>query len=196
MRVHPDRRLAERIASQDIGGLPAHAGKGHEIFECFRNLAFEPTYEFAATFLDGLGLVAVKAGAADFRLQRVPVEAGPILRGPVLPKERCRHLIHPLVSALCGQDEGDQELKGRGEVQRKPCIRIGAIQDPDDLQDPALLFFRRFLGTGFDNGLAHGRAAIASMTTTQEAEYETWVYALVGVADPRASYRTSTTSTQ
>src|SRR5437016_13537989 len=170
MRVHPDRRLAERIASQDIGGLPAYAREGHEIFECFRNLALEPTYEFAATFLDGLGLVAVKAGAADLRLQRVPVEAGPILWGPVLLKERRRHLIDPLVGALRGQDEGDQEFKGRGEVQRKPCVRVGSIQDPDDLQDPALLVFWCFLVTKFDNGWAHGRDARRSVAPSQEPE--------------------------
>ena len=142
--IDADGGLAKDVTPEDIGGLPSHTWQGDKILQLPWDLSPELGYDLSTTLLNSLGFVPIKTGGADLCLQRGAVCGSPVARNPIFLEEICRDLVHSLIGALGGQDQGDEKLGRSGEVQSKPDTRIGPIQNLHDLLDPRPFFLRCF----------------------------------------------------
>ena len=86
--------------------------------------------------LDALRLVAVEARRADVLLEDLEVGLGEVLRAAVLFEELRRHNVHPVISALGGEDRRHQELQRIVMDERALRVAIDAGERVDDFLQP------------------------------------------------------------
>ena len=143
--VHPNRRtsrpkwvstvmpgMPKRVAEHHIGGLPADAGEGHQVFHPLRHFTAEALGQRGPKLDQGVGLGPEEAGGLDQLLQFRPVGSG--VRGGVgiAGEDHRRDQVDALVGALCGQDGGHQQLEWVAEIELDMGVGIGGRQDAVD----------------------------------------------------------------
>ena len=112
VRIHHHAAGDAVGCAQDyVGGFARHAGQGEQFLHGFRDFAAEVVHDFGGGADDVLRFVAEEAGGMNLPLQFFLRQGDEILRGGVLAKEFRRDLVHALVSALRGEDGGDEKLE-------------------------------------------------------------------------------------
>ena len=105
----------------------------------------------AARF-DVLGLVVIEARAFDQMLKFFDARFREVIGGAIFFEQIGRDQIDALVSALRGEDGGDEQLKWIGEVEFAPEVRIRFPQDADDVSGAGRFGFGGFAGHEEENG--------------------------------------------
>ncbi len=128
--------FVEADAEDDIGGFASGTGDGDEFGEGFGDLRVEIGDEFAGRALERFCLVAEEAGGADegFELGECgPGHGGG--SGESAEEFRSDH-VDAHVRALGGEDGGDEELEGRGVMERALDFGVGFVENFQDFGDP------------------------------------------------------------
>ena len=127
--------LVETDAEDDVGGLAGGAGDGDELGEGLGDLAVEFFGNFAGGSLDGFGLVTEEAGGADEVFELGQGGLGHGLRGREAAEELRRDHVDANVSALRGEDGGDEEFPGRGVREGALDFGVGFVEGLEDSGD-------------------------------------------------------------
>ena len=116
------------VPQDQIGRFPAYAGQLQQIFHGVRHLAAVVPQEHLRGQHDVPGLGPEKARGVDVLLHLRHVGPGQGLQCGEPGEEGGGHLIHPLVGALGGQTDGEQQLVVLAVVQRAHALRVQLFQ--------------------------------------------------------------------
>ena len=151
MGVDDDALLeAECVSEHDVGGFAADARKGGEFLHTVRNASPVAFEEGGGAGLEAAGLGPEEPGGFDEGLKFRGGDGGVVCGGFAAFEKAFGDQIDALVSALGGEDGGDQELQGVGVLEFAVGVRVGAAEDGEDLPD------------GFRGGAGFGAPAIFS----------------------------------
>ena len=118
MRVHNHAvHGIKRVLLQGVRGLAPDASQGQQLLHSLRYLAPEVLHQRFAGFADVGGFRVRERDAFDHALKLTRRRCEHIRRRLVLRIQRRRGLIHDNIRALRGQDRGEQEVKGRVELE-------------------------------------------------------------------------------
>lgn len=132
VRVADDTLYTKAIAQNDIGGLSADTVKGEQLVHRLRDDAAESFENGRTGFLDAFGFVAVKAGRADVVFKLFLRDFEPVFGAAVFFEQVLGDDVDAGVSALGGQDRGNQQFQRRGKIQRYLCVGIGLSQNREE----------------------------------------------------------------
>ena len=113
--------FVEHDGGNDIGSLPSDSGQLLQLVHVGGHYALKLLHEHLGHADQVLGLVVGVGDAADVFIDHLWGAGCQDLRGREGLEEGGRDLIDPLVSALCGEDDRDQQLIGILVVQ----LRLG-----------------------------------------------------------------------
>ena len=131
-------RAMEDIPQNDVGRFAPHSRKLHEFVHGGRNFTTVACQEHVAAALNTVGFLAIETSGLNIPGQLVEVGRGIVRRRTVLLKQTARDGVDALIGTLGGQNRGNQEFQGRGEVQGALCIRIGLLQQRYDVRQTLL----------------------------------------------------------
>ena len=98
-------------SEDDIGGFARNAGELQDFFHRTRDFIAVDLNDCFAGAHDGFGFVAEEAGGANFLFQFGGIGGGEVLRRFVFFEQFLGDFVHANVSALRGEDRGNQQLK-------------------------------------------------------------------------------------
>lgn len=139
--VHRYPGNVECVTQDDIRGLAAHPGQGHQSIQISGDLTTIFITESLPDALDGLGLLAKETGRRNQCLEFVAVGPGEIRCGGIALKKCGCHFVDALVRALGAQHRCDEQFQRICEVQLAVGIRIGLGERAED--GSGLLAFTR-----------------------------------------------------
>ena len=135
--VDGDARDAEAVAEDDVGGLAADPGQGHQVVEPRRHLAVVPLDEGGAQLEQRVGLGPEEAERADDLLE-VLARGGRHRRRVGVGREQGRaDGVDPAVGGLGAEDGDDEQLERVVEVELDPGVGVGLGQHPVDPAGPS-----------------------------------------------------------
>ena len=143
---------AERFGEDDIGGFASDSGQRMKFIHRLRNYAAVFFNQALAAAFDVLGLVVIEARAFDQMLKLLDARPGKVICGAIFFEQVRRDHVDALISALRGEDGGDEQLKWIGEVEFAPEVRIRFPQDADDVSGAGRFGFGGFAGHEEENG--------------------------------------------
>ena len=129
---HHPLRLTINLAQYHVGRLAGHARqhqqRGHLVWHLLAVLC----HQQMGRLLNVARLLPVEAGRAHNFLQRGPVGGGQGGRVWVAGKQHRRHLVHPFVGTLGGENGGHQQLQGIVIVQGAVGVGVSLAQSLQD----------------------------------------------------------------
>lgn len=129
--IHADAGDTECITAQDVRSFAADAGQGEEGVEVVRHAAIEVCDQFGAAGANGASFLAKEAGGAYPRLEFFLRDGGEVARGRKTAEEGWGDFVDLGVGALRGENERDEQVKRRVEVEREAGLRVGAVESRD-----------------------------------------------------------------
>jgi len=121
MGVYRHGCLVEHHALNDICRFPSHSGQFHQLFESVGNLAPEVFHQHLSHAYQMLRLVVGVAYAFDVFIYDFRCCGSKRFRSREVAEERRGDHVHPLVGALCAQNNGDEQLERVFVMQFRFC---------------------------------------------------------------------------